>query len=158
MFHKIQIKFDYGEIDIYHSWIMALFLLEDRDFKGFWMKIWNAGVSVITRSTFSSFTLSALLLFFIYAFSIFIYNLCMCIKKENFNSRGGGQIVYFFWKRTIWVHTWGLWQCRIICYLQGINLFCIYIAASRYMDSLYAFLYFQDSIFVINVFFLMYLD
>ena len=34
---------------------MALFLLEDRDFKGFWMKIWNAGVSVITRSTFSSF-------------------------------------------------------------------------------------------------------
>jgi hypothetical protein len=44
---------------------MALFLLEDRDFKGFWMKIkvtlnqkkknWNAGVSVISRSTFSSF-------------------------------------------------------------------------------------------------------
>jgi hypothetical protein len=34
---------------------MALFLLEDGDFKGFWMKIWNAGVSVITRSTFSSF-------------------------------------------------------------------------------------------------------
>ena len=33
---------------------MALFLLEDRDFKGFWMKIWNAGVSVITRLTFSS--------------------------------------------------------------------------------------------------------
>ena len=32
----------------------ALFLLEDRNFKGFWMKIWNAGVSVITRSTFSS--------------------------------------------------------------------------------------------------------
>jgi hypothetical protein len=69
---------------------MALFLLEDRDFKGFWMKIWNAGVSVITRSTFSSFTLYALLLFFIYAFSIFIYNLCMCVKKENFNSRGRG--------------------------------------------------------------------
>ena len=39
MYHKIQIKFDYGEIDIYRSWIMALFLLEDRDFKGFWMKI-----------------------------------------------------------------------------------------------------------------------
>ena len=55
MYHKIQIKFDYGEIDIYRSWIMTLFLLEDRDFKGFWMKIWNAGVSVITRSTFSSF-------------------------------------------------------------------------------------------------------
>jgi hypothetical protein len=35
---------------------MALFLLEDKDFKGFWMKIWNAGVSVsvITRTTFSS--------------------------------------------------------------------------------------------------------
>jgi hypothetical protein len=32
MYHKIQIKFDYGEIDIYCSWIMALFLLEDRDF------------------------------------------------------------------------------------------------------------------------------
>ena len=75
---------------------MALFLLEDRDFKGFWMKIWNAGVSVITRSTFSSFTLSALLLFFIYAFSIFIYNLCMCVKKENFNSRGGGKLYTSF--------------------------------------------------------------
>jgi len=48
MYHEIQIKFDYGEIDIYRSWIMALFLLEDRDFKGFWIKIWNAGVSVIT--------------------------------------------------------------------------------------------------------------
>ena len=35
---------------------MAPFLLEDRDFKGFWMKIWNAGVPVITRSTFSSYT------------------------------------------------------------------------------------------------------
>jgi hypothetical protein len=34
MYHNIQIKFDYGEIDIYRSWIMALFLLEDRDFKG----------------------------------------------------------------------------------------------------------------------------
>jgi hypothetical protein len=34
---------------------MALFLLEDKDFKDFWMKIWNAGVSVITRSTFSSY-------------------------------------------------------------------------------------------------------
>ena len=54
MYHKIQIKFDYGEIDIYRSWIMALFLLEDMDFIGFWMKIWNAGVSVITRLTFSS--------------------------------------------------------------------------------------------------------
>ena len=39
MYHKIQINFDYGEIDIYRSWIMALFLSEDRDFKGFWMKI-----------------------------------------------------------------------------------------------------------------------
>jgi hypothetical protein len=34
MYHKIQTKFDYGEIDIYRSWIMAPFLLEDRDFKG----------------------------------------------------------------------------------------------------------------------------
>jgi hypothetical protein len=57
MYHKIQIKFDYGEINIYGSWIMALFLLEDRDFKGFRMKIWNAGVSVITRSTFSSLSM-----------------------------------------------------------------------------------------------------
>jgi hypothetical protein len=41
MYHKIQIKFDYryGEIDICRSGIMALFLLEDRDFKGFWMNI-----------------------------------------------------------------------------------------------------------------------
>ena len=36
MYHKIQIKFDYGEIGIYRSWIMGLFLLEDRDLKGFW--------------------------------------------------------------------------------------------------------------------------
>jgi hypothetical protein len=57
MYHKIQIKFDYGEINIYGSWIMALFLLEDRDFKDFRMKIWNAGVSVITRSTFSSLSM-----------------------------------------------------------------------------------------------------
>ena len=39
MYHKIQIKFDYGEIYIYRSWITDPFLLEDGDFKGFWMKI-----------------------------------------------------------------------------------------------------------------------
>jgi hypothetical protein len=50
MYHKIQIKFDYGEIDIYRSWIMALFLLEDRDFKGFWMKI-----KVTLNQIFSNF-------------------------------------------------------------------------------------------------------
>ena len=109
MDHKIQVKFDYGVFHIYRPYVMALFLLEnrdflglrmifkvrlnqifsnfntmrctikyrfnlimvkltftvhelwphflleDRDFKGFWMKIWNVGVSVITRSTFSSF-------------------------------------------------------------------------------------------------------
>ena len=70
MYHKIQIKFDYGEIDIYCSWIMALFLLEDRDFKGFWMEIWNAGVSVITRSTFSSFLFLFLFLFLFFVFFI----------------------------------------------------------------------------------------
>ena len=43
MYYKIQIKFDYGEIDIYHSWIMALFLLEDRDFKGFCRKFGMRG-------------------------------------------------------------------------------------------------------------------
>jgi hypothetical protein len=32
MYHNIQIMLDYGEIDIYRSWIMALFLLEDGDF------------------------------------------------------------------------------------------------------------------------------
>jgi hypothetical protein len=64
---------------------------------------------------------------------------CICLLKMNNMS------------------TYGLWQCRIVCYLQGIDLFCIYNAASWYIDSLYAFLYFQDSIFVINVFFLMYL-
>jgi hypothetical protein len=50
MYHKIQIKFEYGEIDIYRSWIMALFLLEDRDFKGFWMKI-----KVTLNQIFSNF-------------------------------------------------------------------------------------------------------
>lgn len=35
MYHKIQIKLDHGEIDIYRSWIMAPFLLEDRDLEGF---------------------------------------------------------------------------------------------------------------------------
>ena len=37
---------------------MVLFLLEDMDFKGFCMKIWNSGVSVITRSTFSSYPMA----------------------------------------------------------------------------------------------------
>jgi hypothetical protein len=50
MYHKIQIKFDYGEIDIYRSWIMALFLLEDREFKGCWMKI-----KVTLNQIFSNF-------------------------------------------------------------------------------------------------------
>jgi hypothetical protein len=49
---------------------MALFLLEDRDFKSFWIKIWNVGVSVITRSTFSSLIL------------IFFLN-CMSCDKGN---------------------------------------------------------------------------
>jgi hypothetical protein len=61
MVYRIVLKFEKiglsGKIDIYSSWIMALFLLEDRDFKGFRMKIWNAGVSVITRSTFSSLSM-----------------------------------------------------------------------------------------------------
>ena len=30
------------------------------DYKDFWVKIWNAGVSVITRSTFSSYIASSL--------------------------------------------------------------------------------------------------
>jgi len=42
---------------------MAHFLLEDRDIKGFWIKIWNAGVFVITRSNFSSLTCSDYVIF-----------------------------------------------------------------------------------------------
>ena len=45
---------------------MALFLLEDRDFKDFWMKIWNAGVSVITRSTFSSLLFTLFVVAYVY--------------------------------------------------------------------------------------------
>jgi hypothetical protein len=37
VYHYIQVKFDYGIFHIYRSWVMALFLLEDRDFLGFWM-------------------------------------------------------------------------------------------------------------------------
>ena len=37
VYHKIQVKFDYGLFHIYHSWVMALFLLENRDFLGFRM-------------------------------------------------------------------------------------------------------------------------
>jgi len=44
--------------------LWPFFLLEDRDFKGFWMKIWNAEVSVITRSTFSSITMCSRLPFY----------------------------------------------------------------------------------------------
>jgi len=51
---------------------MALFLLEDRDFKDFWMKIWNEGVSVITRSAFSSF-LHIIIYFGIWVFASHIF-------------------------------------------------------------------------------------
>jgi hypothetical protein len=42
VYHKIQVKFDYGVFHIYRSWVMTLFLLENRDFLGFWMifKVW----------------------------------------------------------------------------------------------------------------------
>ena len=36
MYHKIEIIFDYGEIDIYRSWIMALFLLLPHSKFGMW--------------------------------------------------------------------------------------------------------------------------
>ena len=55
MDHKIQVKFDYGGIDIYLSRVMTVFVLKIllrrslEDYSGR-----NAGVSVITRSTFSS--------------------------------------------------------------------------------------------------------
>jgi hypothetical protein len=40
--HYIQDKFDYGVFHIYRSWVMALFLLENRDFLDFRMifKVW----------------------------------------------------------------------------------------------------------------------
>jgi hypothetical protein len=36
------VKFDYGVFHIYRSWVVALFLLENRNFLGFWMifKVW----------------------------------------------------------------------------------------------------------------------
>ena len=37
MYNKIQVKFDYGVFHINRSWVMALFLLENRDFLGFRM-------------------------------------------------------------------------------------------------------------------------
>jgi hypothetical protein len=42
VYHKIQVKFDYSVFHIYRSWVVALFLLENRDFLGFWMifKVW----------------------------------------------------------------------------------------------------------------------
>jgi hypothetical protein len=42
VYHKIQVKCDYSVFHIYRSWIMALFLLENRDFLGFRMifKVW----------------------------------------------------------------------------------------------------------------------
>jgi hypothetical protein len=42
VYQKIQIKFDYSVFHIYRSWVMALFLLENRDFLGFRMifKVW----------------------------------------------------------------------------------------------------------------------
>ena len=42
MYHKIQVKLDYGVFHIYRSWVMAFFLLENRDFLGFRMifKVW----------------------------------------------------------------------------------------------------------------------
>ena len=57
---------------------MALFLSEDKDFKGFWMKIWNAGVSVITRSSFSSCDSDAM----------------FCVKLSLYNVRRFSRIFY----------------------------------------------------------------
>jgi hypothetical protein len=39
VYHKIQVKFDYGVFHIYHSWVMALFLLENSDFLGLLRKV-----------------------------------------------------------------------------------------------------------------------
>jgi hypothetical protein len=41
MYHKIQIKFDYGEIDIYRSWITTIVLKFE--------KIWLSGTLNIIR-------------------------------------------------------------------------------------------------------------
>jgi hypothetical protein len=40
--HSIQVNFDYGVFHIYRSWVVALFLLENRDFLGFRVifKVW----------------------------------------------------------------------------------------------------------------------
>jgi hypothetical protein len=37
VYHKIQVNFDYVVFHIYRSWVVALFLLENRDFLGFRM-------------------------------------------------------------------------------------------------------------------------
>jgi hypothetical protein len=37
VYHKIQVNFDYGVFHIYRSWVVVLFLLENRDFLGFRM-------------------------------------------------------------------------------------------------------------------------
>jgi hypothetical protein len=37
VYHQIQVNFDYGVFHIYRSWVMALFLLENKDFLGFRM-------------------------------------------------------------------------------------------------------------------------
>jgi hypothetical protein len=37
VYDKIQVKFDYGVFHLYRSWVVALFLLENRDFLGFQM-------------------------------------------------------------------------------------------------------------------------
>jgi len=83
----MQVKFDYGVFHIYRSWVMTLFLLEDRDFKGFWMKIWNAGIAVITISTLSStFCLHIYFqckIFIISSLFSFIYRIRVHISNPN---------------------------------------------------------------------------
>jgi len=78
---------------------MAPFLLEDRDFKGFWMKIWNAGVFVITRSTLSSFNSIG------YIFSL------TCIFRYMF---------MFFWNLFCWFCL--LLLCLLLIYI------CLYVS------------------------------
>ena len=75
VYHKIQVKFDYGVFHIYRSWVMAHFLLENRDcldfrmdqpkFSNFNTMLWTIKYSLSSITVYFTFPVPELWPFFL---------------------------------------------------------------------------------------------